>query len=139
MDLTTRYCACPAQKFSNASGCFACHSECESCSGPNNNNCLSCPSGLKLTVQNTCGCPINSSLSSGGTCICKSGSYNNGTDCQLCDSNCATCIGTSTKCLSCGMNSFLMETISQCMCMNAQYTNNYRTSNCCPQNTYRVQ
>ncbi|EAR82776.1 leishmanolysin family protein (macronuclear) [Tetrahymena thermophila SB210] len=73
--------------------CQKCYSPCSSCFFYPN-RCTSCISGYKFNSQ-TFSCEYDYPT-------CKDGQYldaNN--NCQLCDSSCATCIQTSTRCNSC--------------------------------------
>jgi len=64
--------------------CHPCYSLCATCSGPAINNCYSCYPGWYLS----------------------------GSQCFLCNGNCATCVGTATTCTSCVQWRFLAH--SQC-------------------------
>ncbi|KAL4441097.1 hypothetical protein ABPG74_002047 [Tetrahymena malaccensis] len=73
--------------------CEQCDSSCATCSGPKDNQCLSCKNSLFY-------------LQASGTCVsnCPSGYFQNSllNQCQKCDSSCKECSGTqNTQCTSC--------------------------------------
>jgi proprotein convertase subtilisin/kexin type 5 len=84
---------CPDYFYHDSSDwiCHACHSSCESCSGPDENNCLSCSSSLTLTSDRKC------------LMTCDEGSYlDNDMDiCSKCDSTCKSCVDQADHCLTC--------------------------------------
>jgi proprotein convertase subtilisin/kexin type 5 len=66
--------------------CDACHLTCGTCSGPNNNQCLTC-SDVTYNFKN-------------GTCCkdsaCPKGLYQKGASCSPCSTYCADCVSDST-------------------------------------------
>ena len=79
-------------------GFFACDQTCQTCSGPQNNQCTSC--NPSTPVQ---GASINAGLS--GRCLCANGAIDNaGTGCQKskCHKSCGGCHGPgASRCFSC--------------------------------------
>ena len=107
------YNGCPPRTFSNlavyGNKCQNCDLTCQTCLGPNNNDCQSCISNYPYYYLNnrTCftACPINTFLND---------SVN---QCQLCVPSCLTCNGSSSNnCLSCmsGLYLFNQSCIDQC-------------------------
>ncbi|KAL4489764.1 hypothetical protein ABPG72_022404 [Tetrahymena utriculariae] len=85
--------------------CEQCDNSCATCSGPSNNQCLSCENSLFY-------------LQTSGACVsnCPSGYFQNNllNQCQKCDSTCKECSGTSnTQCTSC--SSQLIFYNNQCL------------------------
>jgi hypothetical protein len=76
--------------------CSSCHSECSTCDGGNNNNCLSC---------DPLNCEFNNYWAAKKTCYadCPSGSFSSGENlCSTCNGACLTCDGpNNSDCLSC--------------------------------------
>jgi hypothetical protein len=63
----------------NAS-CAKCHYSCSSCSGPNQNQCLSCGADTNRNLNNN-------------LCVCNLGYFDNNTSiCGQCDQQCAECM-----------------------------------------------
>jgi len=92
--------SCPPGYFKNSTNCISCHTSCKECFGPGSNECLVCPEGKSLSLDNGIG----------GTCIdkttCKNQSFANGALCAESSANCATGCGTcysssSSQCRSC--------------------------------------
>ncbi|EAS04209.2 zinc finger lsd1 subclass family protein, partial (macronuclear) [Tetrahymena thermophila SB210] len=107
---------CQLNQFKNTSNqeCTSCHTTCASCSGPQNNQCLSC-SGALFLFENQCipDCPENYFKNT----------LNN--QCTLCHANCLTCNGSgSNNCLSCSPSSLLDLSSHQCVseCSSNQYS-----------------
>ena len=85
-------CSCSESQYTTPAGsgsCYACNSVCESCTGPNTNQCSSCADGKYL------------SGSSSKTCA-------------ACDSSCGTCDGPlATDCLTCNLGDYFVD--GQCV------------------------
>ncbi|EKM83166.1 hypothetical protein AGABI1DRAFT_69401 [Agaricus bisporus var. burnettii JB137-S8] len=85
--------SCPSDTFpSNSTSCGTCHGDCASCSGPQFNQCTSCPPNRPVLKDGRC-------LST-----CAKGEFFDKTSssCTGCDSNCETCSASGPdKCLSC--------------------------------------
>ncbi|KAL0979867.1 hypothetical protein UPYG_G00190840 [Umbra pygmaea] len=83
---------------------LGCHTSCSMCSGPSQQECVSCSDP--------------SHLLRGGLCIsdCGPGFYTQQHTCHACDSSCATCYPDSPKCTSCppGFAMHLGKCISKC-------------------------
>lgn len=101
---------CPPGYFISNSTCSVCDSGCKECSGSGNNQCLSCPTGKILSLNN----------SDVGTCIlpsaCPSGQLSAdknlcaGAVSTSCTGGCASCYGNSSLCLNCsGTNVLALE------------------------------
>lgn len=79
--------------------CNQCNAVCATCS-VSATTCTSCPSGQYLSQTNTC-----------GACDTANGYYTYSSAgvnrCDVCNSNCATCSGTATHCLTCFSGSSL--------------------------------
>ncbi len=85
-------CVCNSGFFLSNSLCYPCSSTCQTCSGPANNQCLTC-SVNRVT-------PVNGVCTSGGT-GCNPGFFLSTTgQCSPCLTNCATCV-SSTSCSKC--------------------------------------
>lgn len=116
-----KYCvsACPltaggAGQYGSLTGspsCASCHTSCQTCSGGNNNNCITCVSGKFLAFGL-------------GTCLdaCPDGQYapSSSQTCLSCNVNCKTCSGSSTHCDSCslsvnGVTLYLLSTSNACL------------------------
>lgn len=98
--------ACPRmdQYYDSANGvCELCNSECSTCSGPASADCLTCPSG-KMLHMNQCEqeCPEGYASSDGSTCVactdsrCTRCSENNPGICLGCSAGFAALSGTCT-------------------------------------------
>ena len=108
---------------------LACSGSCATCTGPNQNDCISCNSGLYLSI-NTCvdNCPS-------GTYLDTSSQSCQGNSSLLllminyffiaCDTTCQTCSGSSnTDCTSCkpsGQPSFLYNSRCYTSCPDGTY------------------
>ncbi|EAR90505.2 zinc finger lsd1 subclass family protein (macronuclear) [Tetrahymena thermophila SB210] len=104
--------------------CSSCDPSCATCSGPNNNNCVTCTGSLFL-YQNQC-------ISN-----CPKKYYNNtqNNQCTQCDSSCYTCNGIATNnCTSCQLPLYFEPTSNQCLqnCNSNQYpdTNSISCKQC---------
>ncbi|EDQ91403.1 uncharacterized protein MONBRDRAFT_2316, partial [Monosiga brevicollis MX1] len=75
-------------KHLNAPYCADCHPKCETCSGPLDTECKSCPEGTHLEH---------------GQCVteCSYGKYSAGGTCTDCDDSCADCDGLGYRCTDC--------------------------------------
>ncbi|KAL4482623.1 hypothetical protein ABPG73_021283 [Tetrahymena malaccensis] len=120
---------CPDKFYGEYNGnkCAPCNTNCSTCKGPTDANCLSCSSGkLYQPDNNTCG--------SG----CKTSQYINGTNCTPCDKTCSTCSGGTAKdCKSCSVGYFYQnQCLTQCpdQCNTNQFldTDGVCKSNCPP-------
>ncbi|KAL4466277.1 hypothetical protein ABPG73_005198 [Tetrahymena malaccensis] len=95
----------------NSNSCIQCNQDCYQCSGPNNNQCLSC-NPPKILQGNQC------------KSNCDDGFYaGNNNKCQPCDLNCLTCINTSTQCVTCPSGKLLDTVSKKCIsqCQDGQY------------------
>jgi len=83
----------PCSSSNSTSPC--CHNSCETCSGPEQNKCLSCPSGRKLII-NRCiseACPLG---------FYEQTDHSGRSECKKCHHHCRTCSGSShTQCIDC--------------------------------------
>ena len=102
--------------------CAGCNVKCQTCFGPNENQCTSCRTLDDTTTHNY--------LQYGTTtCVtaCPDGQYANVTShlCHLCDSNCAKCDTNSVNCLTCDMDGgaevFLEGTVCVEICQIGYY------------------
>lgn len=88
-------------------GCYPCHCNCETCTGPEANMCTTCPSGrFKLPSSRVCTtqCPIRY--------------YSDTTDntCKPCDPSCIYCTGPSnTDCTLCESSYSLQPNSTTCL------------------------
>ncbi|EAR88127.3 zinc finger lsd1 subclass family protein (macronuclear) [Tetrahymena thermophila SB210] len=103
-------------KSDSSASCLNCHPTCETCNGPLNSQCLSCPSKTYL-YQKQC------------FTTCPSGYYQNNqtNQCQQCDSSCLTCFnGSSKNCLTCASPRYFQHVSNSCnlTCNSNQYPNN---------------
>lgn len=77
--------------------CEPCHETCDTCDGPEEEDCLTCVGNLAETPE--------------GACVCSSTDpyqFFDGTDCANCHESCKKCNGPEANdCLSCGPNSVL--------------------------------
>ncbi|KAL4486099.1 hypothetical protein ABPG72_012152, partial [Tetrahymena utriculariae] len=136
-------CACPDSQFiDNSTGsivqCKNCDQSCKTCSGPNNNNCLSCTSFLfndqcydfqppqtycdaqKLCHQCSQGC---NSCEDTKTCIdCIANFFlNSDNTCQKCYLNCLTCNGKNpNQCVTC-QNYLILKSDNSCGCNSGYF------------------
>ena len=141
-------CVCNDGYYGTWSQCSACSSTCLTCSGPNTNQCISCPSNSPLngvcTVScvnstwngSTCicwagynlingacqQCDVNSVYSaSAATCICNNGYFGTWNQCSLCASSCVTCSGPGTnQCTSCSTGN-PVNGVCPTTCVNATW------------------
>lgn len=76
-----------------STSCKSCNTECTSCEGPANDNCLSCPTGKKLHQKKCLGdCPDGFASVDGQSCV------------QCTDSKCTKCSATNPgTCLACSV------------------------------------
>ncbi|EAR88128.2 zinc finger lsd1 subclass family protein (macronuclear) [Tetrahymena thermophila SB210] len=96
--------------------CLDCDSSCQSCSGPQNTQCLSCSQSLYLD-QNMC------------KSNCQDGYYQNtqNNTCSKCDASCSTCSGSSpTNCLKCALPRYFQQATNTCEenCQQNQFLDN---------------
>ena len=110
---TNCYSHCPTgyYKLPNSPKCRACGSGCSTCSGPYDNQCLECTSGL-LYINGFC------------VSACPEGFFQNGTNCTECDSNCLKCSGSSANCTACTEKSFLQNAACVNSCSYGYYFQN---------------
>lgn len=78
--------------------CVLCTTGCSLCTGGTQSECTKCTTVLTVPyflIYGTTNCSTS----------CPDGQYSNtaANSCFLCDSNCHTCVGTSTYCLTCSM------------------------------------
>ena len=110
LDVGTTSCNanCPDYFYHDSSEwiCHQCHSRCESCSGPEENKCLSCSSSLTLTSDGKC------------RMTCGDGYYmDSDMDmCTKCHPACKLCIDQADHCLACQPPHALLNTscVTQC-------------------------
>jgi len=122
LDSSTHTCtpSCPSHSFANASSheCTDCSSDCATCSGAANSQCLSC------TLPNYFQVSTHSCMTT-----CNQGQYAAtlpSPECLSCDSSCSTCSGTlSSDCLSCTGSLFLNDATKVCSltCPDGYYKN----------------
>ncbi|EAR91547.2 REJ domain protein (macronuclear) [Tetrahymena thermophila SB210] len=100
-----------------------CDSTCQTCDGPNFNNCQSCQTGLYYnfsTKQCLCDstCKTCNGPNSNNCLSCNTGIYYNSSTKQcLCDSTCKTCNGpNSNNCLSCNTGLYYNQLTQECKC-----------------------
>lgn len=87
--LSQRTCVCKGGWYGTFDRCSQCPSSCATCSGPGNDQCITCP--------------VNSQFSNGfcTSSSCPSGYYTDGNNnCQACLNNCAVCSNASS-CIQC--------------------------------------
>ena len=90
---------CPSSTFNDNNICRDCHTDCLTCSGSANNQCLSCDSlsathGKFLFTDKMC------------AATCPSNTYEDSGVCKDCHSSCLTCNGpANNQCLSCDCES----------------------------------
>ena len=83
---------CPLGTYNKAEDhrCLPCHASCHSCSGPSNNDCLSCPPGTRLHDYTCQSCSLQHYYDAETSA------------CQKCHHSCHTCSGPSvSECKSC--------------------------------------
>jgi len=107
--------------------CKTCHDSCNSCVGPNLNNCSNCSNSTFYTLNPDGTCQIG----------CANSSYfrdETSATCHLCDSSCATCSINSTNCLSCHPPFFLNTHNNSCSatCSNPKEYGNSTDRICWP-------
>jgi len=79
--------------------CGACHSDCETCSGADSDNCFTCPSGLVMVNSNSC------------YPYCPTGQLEIKGFCYACHPFCTQCFGVlQTECSGCSSNLVLFGT-----------------------------
>ena len=113
-----------------------CDKTCNSCSSLGPNNCINCPIGYFLDLDNSCQrcnfttCPVNcndAQVIFDYTCvsICPEHYYlGRNKTCLECDDSCLTCNDASTKnCLSCAETTFLFEGTCLKTCPEGTYKN----------------
>ncbi|MGH0117434.1 UNVERIFIED_CONTAM: hypothetical protein FKN15_034621, partial [Acipenser sinensis] len=114
---------CPPKTFlhDDQFTCMACHKQCESCNGPNANDCQTCvlPNYLyNYTPQGCLTCDWGSTLQN-GICYprCEEQRYLSEDEvCKLCDSSCRHCSGPGpNQCVSCKPNFALHPTEKRCI------------------------
>ncbi|EAR95046.2 TNFR/NGFR cysteine-rich region family protein (macronuclear) [Tetrahymena thermophila SB210] len=119
LDLSTNQCVtqCPSGTFNDNSNnkCSPCNTDCKTCSGPNNNQCLSC--SLPKYFQK-----------SNGMCLenCNSNQFKDNGSCTDCDASCAACSGAdANNCLKCSGSLFLNQNTNTCVssCPDSYYQN----------------
>ncbi|EAR84803.2 zinc finger lsd1 subclass family protein (macronuclear) [Tetrahymena thermophila SB210] len=100
------------QYFNKASNsCIQCNKDCQQCSGPNNNQCLSCnPPKILQGTQCQGSCDNGFYASSNNKCL-------------PCDPNCQTCVNSSTECITCPPGKLLDTVSKKCVsqCQDGQY------------------
>jgi len=109
-------CYCAKGYFNNNStgiDCQECHSTCETCSGPEPTDCLSCD-GFYLYEDGSCG-------------PCPDGTYLEGTECLECMELCAICT-SEDECTNCVENAFI-NLNNTCSC-NKGFTSLNNTCEC---------
>lgn len=81
--------------------CSVCHSTCQTCSGPLDTDCTSCPEGLRTDMHGRCATPTS----------CPSHHYSDRDGaCHLCHKHCHQCFGPDhSQCLSCYPNHHLLS------------------------------
>ena len=145
---------CPTGFYGDSTNlvCLPCDSTCQSCTGNLANQCSGCVDGQYLTSDNECLACSSSCLTCSVTeynCLsCKTGTYLQGTNCvtqclqgfwansgnsqcQVCDTACATCkpLGTSSDCLTCNAGMYLSS--NQCQsCSSNCATCSVTAANC---------
>lgn len=117
--------------FLNASSsCYPCHSTCDTCSGPSDSECMTCPpqayfyngsclsncfSGTYADNTSTCqpcdpSCTACMGPGNGNCSQCTSGYFINNSTCQRCDPSCATCGGPGFEnCSECAQGYFMHD------------------------------
>lgn len=79
---------CVNGTYNSGGTCKNCHPSCLTCDGQFNTNCFECaPNNYPDNGACTSNCPYGKVLNSSGLCSCSG--------------DCATCVTTTTKCLSC--------------------------------------
>ncbi|KIL62256.1 hypothetical protein M378DRAFT_81478, partial [Amanita muscaria Koide BX008] len=82
---------------------LVCQLACVSCAD-GSGQCTQCQSGFSLNNADHTKCNPPQQVTGSGT-VCPDGSFSNGNSCQLCDSTCQTCKGsTSNDCTLCASN-----------------------------------
>ncbi|XP_041074013.1 proprotein convertase subtilisin/kexin type 5-like [Polyodon spathula] len=121
---------CPPKTFlhDNQFTCVACHKQCESCNGPNANDCQTCT--LPNYLYN-------------GTCltVCPAGTFESSEEadgvglgfCSACDHVCATCTGASPKdCITCSSGYFRFMHLCILHCPAGYYRGTTHCDKCDP-------
>ncbi|KAK6475234.1 proprotein convertase subtilisin/kexin type 5-like isoform X1 [Huso huso] len=121
---------CPPKTFlhDDQFTCMACHKQCESCNGPNANDCQTC--ALPNYLYN-------------GTClrVCSAGTFESSEEadgvelgfCSACDHVCATCTGASPKdCTTCSSGYFKFMRLCVLHCPAGYYRGTTRCEKCDP-------
>ncbi|KCV68376.1 serine/threonine protein kinase [Fonticula alba] len=90
--------SCPGDTFLLGSICAPCHGSCGTCSGPDDNHCVTCPVGTFLQMDNRCQ----------GSCA--EGTFRSGDTCLPCSEACASCSDAgSDKCTGCAAGRVLHQ------------------------------
>lgn len=111
---------CPSNQYKNAvdNTCTDCNSQCTTCTGGSNLECLSCT--LPYYFE---------SASKQCSLTCNSNEYQSTTlppECLSCNSTCFNCSGpSSTECLSCAGNLYFNSSANTCVynCPDGSYSN----------------
>ncbi|EAR97444.2 surface protein with EGF domain and furin-like repeat protein, putative, partial (macronuclear) [Tetrahymena thermophila SB210] len=118
---------CIEKYYLDSSGsCQPCDQTCLNCSGPSNENCLSCVSGL-FFQQKSSSCVQN----------CDQNQYRDSQNvCQLCHQSCAICQGAGpNNCLSCQLGLYMQPITHSCVqtCDQNQYRDSQNVCQLCHQ------
>ncbi len=107
--------------------CIPCDSSCKTCTGPSARQCVTCPSGVGVRVDGSCGfCDmLVDGFLLNGTCslTCPDGMWADGDTvaCLPCSSNCSLCSGGSRLCTACNPGSYLSLSTCYTTCPRGQY------------------
>ena len=88
--------SCNSTQYKNSwnNSCDLCEVSCQTCNGPSDSNCLSCPTNVKYLLNGTGGYCLNACPSVGYVPL--------GNNCERCDVTCNTCNGvSSSQCAVC--------------------------------------
>uniref|UniRef100_UPI0037E879D7 extracellular matrix organizing protein FRAS1 n=1 Tax=Semicossyphus pulcher TaxID=241346 RepID=UPI0037E879D7 len=104
-DSTQCLTSCPPGSYRHQhTHCRYCHDSCSDCSGPGQQDCVTCSDPASLLKD--------------GRCVpdCGSGFYSQEGSCYACDSSCASCFPDNPKCMSCLLGTALHhgKCISEC-------------------------
>ncbi|KAM3142366.1 hypothetical protein pb186bvf_005523 [Paramecium bursaria] len=101
-------CVCDIQNYLDSNGiCQKCQPPCIQCSGPDNNQCITCPSDRYLNNLSECSC--------------NQGLYEDSQfTCQKCDSSCINC-NSALECIDCPFTRQIDQTTQLCGCSQGFY------------------
>lgn len=116
--------SCNSSQYKNSwnNSCDLCEVSCQTCNGPSDSNCLSCPTNVKYLLNGTGGYCLNACPSVGYVPL--------GNNCERCDVTCNTCNGvSSSQCAVCKSGYYLSSGYCRYICPNGTFPDSV-TGNC---------